>query len=188
MQESPEIHATQPAVPVPRGLTLVLGGARSGKSAFAERLCERAVRPVYIATGVAFDAEMRLRIAEHRARRGEHWQTVDAPLELAPAIRTVRDPGAAILVDCLGVWLGNLMHEQRDVDAEREALLDALRAAVAPVVMVSSEVGMSIVPENAMARAFRDHAGRMHQCIGDLCARVYLVVAGQPLAIKEPTS
>ena len=167
-------------------MALVLGGARSGKSAFAEALAQEQGRGVYIATAERVDDEMALRIEAHRARRGEGWRTVEAPLELAEAIRRESAPKACLLVDCLTVWLGNLMHHGRDVDAAREELLESLRGAAGPVVLVANEVGLGIVPDNAMARAFRDHAGRLNQAVAALSERVYLVTAGLPLALKEP--
>lgn len=168
------------------GLTLVLGGARSGKSRFAEALVEASGREaVYLATGRAFDAEMTARIAEHRDRRGAGWSTVEAPLELGRAIGREARPGAAILVDCLTLWITNLMLEARDVARECDRLTDALRGGLAcPVVLVSSEVGLGIVPDNAMARAFRDHAGRLHQSVAALAQRVVFVAAGLPLVLK----
>ena len=167
-------------------VTLVLGGARSGKSAFAEALAQGHGRSVYVATAERVDDEMAHRIEAHRARRGEGWRTVEAPLELADAIRRESAPQACLLVDCLTVWLGNLMHHGRDVDAVREELLESLRAAAGPVVLVANEVGLGIVPDNAMARAFRDHAGRLNQAVAAVSERVYVVTAGLPLTLKEP--
>ena len=166
-------------------LTLVLGGARSGKSAHAESLVA-GPGPVYIATAEAIDHEMGERIALHRARRGVGWTTVEAPLDLAGALRA-RAPGASgVLVDCLTVWLGNLMHAGRDIDREVLRLLESLAAAAAPLVLVANEVGLGIVPENAMARAFRDHAGTLNQALAARADRVVLVTAGIPLALKAP--
>ncbi len=171
-------------------VALVLGGARSGKSAHAEALARRLAGArgacVYIATAEAFDDEMRARIALHRARRGAPWRTREAPLDLAAAIREEAGPGRAVLVDCLTVWTGNLMHAGRDVPAAMEALVAALVAARGPVVLVASEVGLGIVPDNAMARAFRDHAGRLSQAVAAVAGHVDLVAAGLPLALKRP--
>ena len=167
-------------------LTLVLGGARSGKSAFAESLVQEHGRGIYVATAERVDEEMARRIEAHRARRGETWPTVEAPLALAEAIRRESAPQACLLVDCLTVWLGNLVHHGRDVDGAREELLESLRAAAGPVVVVANEVGLGIVPGNAMARAFRDHAGRLNQAVAAVAERVYFVAAGLPLALKEP--
>ena len=167
------------------GVTLVLGGARSGKSMFAESLaCERGGRPVYVATAEFVDDEMRRRIETHRARRGAAWRTVEAPVELARAIGRESAPRACLLVDCLTVWLGNLAHHARDVDAATQALLGALADAPGPVVLVANEVGLGIVPDNAMARAFRDRAGRLNQAVARVAGTVYFVAAGIPVVIK----
>ena len=168
------------------GVTLVLGGARSGKSAFAEMLVREGGgrQCVYVATAEPVDAEMAGRIEAHRARRGEGWRTVEAPVALAEAIRRESAPRTCLLVDCLTVWLGNLMHHGHDVDAAREALLASLAAASGPVVLVANEVGLGIVPDNAMARAFRDHAGRLNQAVAKAAGRVYFVAAGLPVSLK----
>ncbi len=164
----------------------VLGGARSGKSAFAERLvADTGLRPVYVATGQAFDAEMEARIAEHRARRPAPWETVEAPLDLPAALLREASGGRALLVDCLTLWLSNLLLAEADIAAEAARLREALRRPLAgPVVLVSSEVGLSIVPENALARRFRDEAGRLHQQVAALSDRVTFVAAGLPLQLK----
>jgi adenosylcobinamide kinase/adenosylcobinamide-phosphate guanylyltransferase len=168
--------------------TLVLGGARSGKSRIAEGLAYDAAGPggalVYVATAEPLDGEMRARIATHRARRGDGWRTIDAPLAVAAAIEAEARPGAAVLVDCLTLWLSNLMHLGRDVDAETAGLVAALAAARGPVVLVANEVGLGIVPENALARAFRDHAGRVNQAVAAAAGRAILVAAGLPLTLK----
>jgi adenosylcobinamide kinase/adenosylcobinamide-phosphate guanylyltransferase len=165
-------------------VTFVLGGARSGKSAFAERLVT-AHRPpwTYIATAEAFDDEMRQRIGAHQARRGADWRTVEAPQDLVRAIRQA--PGdQALLVDCLTLWLSNRLLAGADLPADRAALIEALRLRAAPTVVVSSEVGLSIVPENGLARAFRDAAGELHQSAARLAAYVNLIVAGYPITAK----
>ena len=167
------------------GVTLVLGGARSGKSAFAEGLARKdRGQCVYVATAERLDDEMARRIEAHRARRGEGWRTVEAPLRLAEAIRRESVPRTCLLVDCLTVWLGNLMHHGHDVDTARAALLESLAAAAGPVVLVANEVGLGIVPDNATARAFRDHAGRLNQAVAGLAGRVYFVAAGLPVRLK----
>ncbi|WP_200939521.1 bifunctional adenosylcobinamide kinase/adenosylcobinamide-phosphate guanylyltransferase [Aureimonas sp. Leaf454] len=170
------------------GATLVLGGARSGKSRFAEGLIEASpLDPLYIATAGApgEDSEMAARIAEHRARRGERWRDTQAPLDLCGALERHAQLGTAVLVDCLTLWLTNLMVEGRDVLAESEALVETLfQDRFSPVVLVSNEVGLGIVPDNAMARAFRDHAGRLHQSIAARAGDVYFVAAGLPLKLK----
>ncbi|MBX2832476.1 MAG: bifunctional adenosylcobinamide kinase/adenosylcobinamide-phosphate guanylyltransferase [Rhodospirillales bacterium] len=169
----------------PAGIHLILGGARSGKSRFAENIINQAGGGIYIATGRAWDNEMANRIDLHKQSRGDHWQTVEEPLELCAALRTCNiADGKPVLVDCLTLWLTNLMLEERDIDAEIAALCDLVPELQIPVILVSNEVGFGIVPENAMARAFRDHAGRLHQRIAELANRVSLVVAGIPMQIK----
>ena len=168
-----------------RGVTLVLGGTRSGKSAFAESLVQACgLQPVYVATAECVDDEMRDRIATHRARRGAAWRTVEAPVDLVRATGRESTPQACLLVDCLTVWLGNLMHHGRDVDAATEALLESLVTAPGPLVLVANEVGLGIVPDNAMARAFRDRAGWLNQAVARVAESVYFVAAGIPMAIK----
>jgi adenosylcobinamide kinase/adenosylcobinamide-phosphate guanylyltransferase len=165
-------------------VTLVLGGARSGKSRYAEKLAMALPSPwTYIATAEAFDQEMTERIAEHKARRGSGWQTVDAPHDLPGAI--LANPATTpILADCLTLWLSNLMLADRDIEAETQKLDDALAARNAPTFLVANEVGFGIVPENALARRFRDAQGRLNQRIAARADRVVLVVAGIPLVIK----
>ncbi|MFM9975788.1 MAG: bifunctional adenosylcobinamide kinase/adenosylcobinamide-phosphate guanylyltransferase [Beijerinckiaceae bacterium] len=171
-----------------RQLTFVLGGARSGKSAHAEALArDCAATRIYIATAQAFDAEMHERIARHRAdRAADGWQTVEEPFALAEAVAKAANPGAVVLVDCLTLWLSNLMLTERDVEAGRDALLAALAAARGPVVLVSNEVGLGIVPETPLGRRFRDEQGRLNQKIAALCGHVILVAAGLPLVLKRP--
>ncbi len=164
-------------------LTLVLGGARSGKSRHAEALVTALPGPwVYVATAQAFDAEMVSRIEAHRAARVAGWRTVDAPVELAAALDAA---GAApVLVDCLTLWLTNVMLGGHDVPAASESLLVALARRVAPTVLVGNEVGLGIVPDNALARAFRDEAGRLHQALAARADRVLFMVAGLPMTVK----
>lgn len=165
-------------------LTFILGGARSGKSAYAETLIMAHPTPwTYLATAQAFDAEMRERIDAHKARRGEGWRTIEAPQDLPDAILDT-PAQAPLLVDCLAIWLTNRMLAGSDIEADRAALLGALSARAAPTVVVSPEVGLSIVPENALARAFRDAAGVMHQEVAKISAHVALVVAGYPVKVK----
>ena len=166
-------------------VTLVLGGARSGKSARAEAMVEASgLAPIYLATGRAWDDEMRTRIAAHAARRGPGWRTVEEPVDLVVALRREGAGDRAILVDCLTLWVTNLMLAERGVDGEADALVAALPTLPGETVLVSNEVGLGIVPENAMARAFRDHAGRLHQKIAAVADRVELVAAGLPLVLK----
>ena len=164
-------------------LTFVLGGARSGKSRYAEGLVTAAPGPwTYIATAQAFDDEMRARIAQHREERAPGWQTVEAPVEMPAALAGA---GAApVLVDCLTLWLSNLMLGDHYRPAAVAALVEALDRRTATTVLVSNEVGLSVVPGNALARVFRDEAGRLHQAVAARADRVVLVVAGLPLAIK----
>jgi adenosylcobinamide kinase / adenosylcobinamide-phosphate guanylyltransferase len=166
-------------------LTLVLGGARSGKSAFAEALVlGSGLEPVYIATAQALDGEMTERIGLHRQRRGAGWRLVEEPLELAPALTVHAGTGRAVLVDCLTLWLTNLMVAERDVEAESARLLDALPGLEGPVLLVSNEVGQGIVPDNVMARKFVDHAGFLHQGIAEHADAVVLMTAGLPHRLK----
>lgn len=181
-EPGPFRHPESPLAPV----TLVLGGARSGKSAYAQSLVESQPGAcVYVATAEALDAEMAERIRRHRAARGGRWRTVEQALELAQALRSESGEGRTVLVDCLTLWLGNLMAAGRDIGEETRALTDTLGALAGPVVLVSNEVGAGIVPENALARAFRDHAGRLHQAVAAAAQRVVLVTAGLPLTLKD---
>lgn len=163
--------------------TLVLGGARSGKSAYAEDLLN-AGPALYLATGQAFDDEMAARIRLHRDRRGPHWDTLEEPLELAATLDRVLDPVRPVLVDCLTLWISNLMHAGRDVDVETGALCEVLATVRGPVVLVSNEVGLGLVPDNRLAREFRDHQGRVNQRVARSCSRVVFVAAGLPLFLK----
>ena len=169
-----------------RLVTLVLGGARSGKSRYAERLITALPRPwLYVATAEASDAEMAARIASHRAQRGDGWDTVEAAHDLSGALAHA-PKDAAILVDCLTLWLSNRMLAGADVDAEASRIEHALDARTSPVVLVSNEVGLGIVPDNALARRFRDLQGRLNQRFAARADRVILMVAGLPLAAKGP--
>ncbi|MGI4943127.1 MAG: bifunctional adenosylcobinamide kinase/adenosylcobinamide-phosphate guanylyltransferase [Janthinobacterium lividum] len=166
-------------------LTFVLGGARSGKSRHAEALVTAMPGPwTYIATAQAFDAEMWARIAQHRDERAPGWHTVEAPVEMPAALD--RAAATPVLVDCLTLWLSNLMLGNMDLPAAVAALMAALDGRTAPTVLVSNEVGLGIVPDNALARAFRDEAGRLHQQVAARADRVALVVAGLPLTVKGP--
>jgi adenosylcobinamide kinase / adenosylcobinamide-phosphate guanylyltransferase len=167
-------------------VTLVLGGARSGKSRYAEQLVESsASRGTYCATAEAGDAEMTERIAAHRARRGPFWRTVETPLELPQAVASGAAHDRPLLVDCLTLWLSNLLFADRALDRETSALCDALRVAAGPVVLVSNEVGMGLVPNTPLGRQFRDSAGRLNQDVAALADRVVFVAAGLPLVLKE---
>ncbi|MSO68799.1 MAG: bifunctional adenosylcobinamide kinase/adenosylcobinamide-phosphate guanylyltransferase [Alphaproteobacteria bacterium] len=166
-------------------LTLVIGGARSGKSGFAERLClASGLRPLYLATAEARDAEMAARIADHQQRRGSLWRRVEAPLELVDALEAHAGIHAIVLVDCLTLWLSNLIEADRAIEAETARLIEALARLTGPVVFVSNEVGLGIVPDNALARRFRDEAGRLNQRIAATADRVVFIAAGLPLTLK----
>ncbi|MGJ0425296.1 bifunctional adenosylcobinamide kinase/adenosylcobinamide-phosphate guanylyltransferase [Methylocystis sp.] len=169
-------------------LTLVLGGARSGKSAYAESLIVTHPSPwTYIATAEILDEEMRGRVDAHRARRGEEWRTVEAAQALVEAVREAPVDGP-LLIDCLTLWLSNRLLGGADLSRDRAALVHALSFRSAPTVAVSSEVGLSIVPDNALARSFRDAAGELHQSVSRIAGRVALVVAGNPLIVKGQPS
>jgi adenosylcobinamide kinase/adenosylcobinamide-phosphate guanylyltransferase len=176
------------APPLPP-ITLVLGGARSGKSRYAEDLVTATGAGVYLATAEAGDGEMAERIARHRARRGAAWQTVEEPLALGRALISAsamaETCGGAVMVDCLTLWLSNLMGAGRDVDRETAAVLAVLPRLGAPVVFVSNEVGSGIVPATPLGRAFRDEAGRLNQRVAAAADHVVLVVAGLPLVLKQ---
>ena len=166
-------------------VTLILGGARSGKSAHGEALAERRSGAlVYMATAEAGDHEMAARIAAHRSRRGARWTTVEEPLELTRELGRAATPEGAVLVDCLTLWLANLIEAGRDIDAEGAALAATLTGLPGAAVVVSNEVGLGIVPDNRAARAFRDHAGRLHQRIAAAADRVLFMAAGLPLILK----
>lgn len=168
-------------------VTLILGGARSGKTARAEALVlSTGLVPVYLATAQALDAEMRARIERHRLDRGPAWSTVEEPLALPERVVELAVPGNAVLVDCLTLWLTNLMLAGRAIEIEGERLVAGLRGLPAPVVLVSNEVGLGIVPLDAMSRAFVDHAGRLHQKIAAVADRVQLMAAGLALDLKRP--
>lgn len=163
---------------------LVLGGARSGKSRHAQALAEATgLRRTYLATAEARDEEMAARIAQHQAERGAGWQTLEAPLDMPNALGTVAD-NDVVLVDCLTLWLTNVMLGDRDVEKEMEALVAALAAAPQPVILVSNEVGLGLVPETPLGRAFRDAQGRLNQRMAEEVAEVRFVAAGLPLVLK----
>jgi len=168
-------------------LALILGGARSGKSRRAEALAlEWGGDPVYLATAEPFDDEMRERVAQHRAdRQGRGWTTAEEPLDLPAVLAREATAGRTVLVECLTTWVGNLMVHEWPVEPEIARLLAGIDAGVAAdMVLVANEVGLGIVPENRMARDFRDHAGRLHQELATRAGRVELVVAGIPVLVK----
>ncbi|MGC6484977.1 MAG: bifunctional adenosylcobinamide kinase/adenosylcobinamide-phosphate guanylyltransferase [Candidatus Puniceispirillales bacterium] len=166
---------------------LILGGARSGKTAHAEaEALARAGgrKPFYLATGQAFDDEMKARIVRHQSIRGERFHTLEEPMNIAASIRNL-EPGAVLLVDSIGTWITNLMLAEGNLEEITADCLDALRETSGEVVLVSDETGLGIVPDNAMARQFRDHIGMFNQQVASMADRVVLVVAGLPLIIKD---
>ena len=172
-----------PAAPGSARLTLVLGGARSGKSRYAESLVTALPAPwIYVATAEARDAEMAERIAAHQARRGAGWRTLETPRDVVGALTA--HGTTPLLVDCLTLWLANAVLASADVDAEIERLEAALTQAAAPIVLVANEVGFGIVPDDALGRRFRDLQGVLNQRIAARADRVVLVVAGLPLTMK----
>jgi adenosylcobinamide kinase/adenosylcobinamide-phosphate guanylyltransferase len=169
------------------GLVLVTGGARSGKSAFAlEHASGMGGRRAFLATAEALDDEMKERIALHKEQRGADWTTVEEPLDLAGWFGSDGGNYDVVVLDCLTIWLSNVMHTE-GLDAEEESgrLVDAMDAATCGVVAVTNEVGMGIVPESAIAREFRDLAGRLNRLAADKADEVYLMVAGMPLTVKK---
>lgn len=165
---------------------LVMGGCRSGKSRHALQLAEKIcdVHRVFIATCVPYDEEMKDRVRRHQAERNSSWITVDAPVELAEAIHTYSQSACVILVDCLTLWMSNLLMETPNLDRRIEELTEAINKAGCPVILVSNEVGTGIVPENALARQFRDAVGFANQKIAACAHEVIWVVAGIPMKIK----
>ncbi len=167
------------------GTTLILGGARSGKSVYAEKLVLASqLRPIYIATGQARDDEMQDRIKHHKERRGPNWITIEEPLNLVGTLTKNTTPDNIILVDCLTLWLSNLMMADKNIDTEISALTALMPNLAGPVVFVSNEVGMGLVPETALGRNFRDHQGRLNQRIAQVANTVSFIAAGYPLSLK----
>ena len=168
------------------GHILVLGGARSGKTGFAERLAMRAgSKPAYLATAQALDAEMRDRVQSHKEQRQGRFATIEEPLELPQALFAAAQSHDVILVDCLTLWITNLLSMERDVADEVDTLVEVLEAIeTSKVVIVSNEVGLGIVPDNALARTFRDLTGAAHQELAGMCDHVYFVTAGLPVVVK----
>ena len=179
----PFLSAASPKL-LPR-VTLVLGGARSGKSRYAEALVDATGVPaLYLATGEARDGEMAERIRQHRARRGARWETREEPLALSEVLCRESRSDRPVLVDCLTLWLANLLEAGRLPERETAALLAALPRLEGPVVFVANEVGLGIVPENALARRFRDEAGRLNQAVAAAAERVFFLAAGLPMTLK----
>ena len=168
---------------------LILGGARSGKSAYAQKLAEaHGPERLYLATATAGDEEMAARIARHRRDRGQGWTTLEEPLEIAVALATHARAGRAVVVDCLTLWLSNLMLAGRDPGPAVAALAEALQGLAGPVILVSNEVGMGLVPDHKLGREFRDWQGRANREIAAACDVVIFVAAGLPLQLKPSTT
>lgn len=167
-------------------ITLVLGGARSGKSRYAEGIAAATGKPkLYVATSEALDSEMQSRIARHKEdRKNNGWQTAEEPIFIGKILLDTHFSGRVILVDCLTLWLSNLMHYGMPIDTHGSQLLEALRQTHADVILVSNEVGMGIVPEHKMARDFRDASGILHQQVANIADRVVIMVAGLPMTLK----
>ncbi|MEW6108275.1 MAG: bifunctional adenosylcobinamide kinase/adenosylcobinamide-phosphate guanylyltransferase [Nitrospirota bacterium] len=177
-------------------IIFITGGARSGKSSFAMAEASKIDgRKAYIATAEALDEEMKERIERHKKQRGNEWDAYEEPLEIADVIKTIEGKYDVIIIDCLTLWLSNVMHADLNLDEEIESLIGILQYAPAqksirtcsntPLLIVSNEVGMGIVPENEMARRFRDMAGTLNQRIAEIADEVYMVVAGIPVKIKS---
>ncbi|MCD5996018.1 bifunctional adenosylcobinamide kinase/adenosylcobinamide-phosphate guanylyltransferase [Pseudomonas sp. CDFA 602] len=168
-------------------LQLILGGARSGKSRLAEKLAaESSLSVLYIATSQPLDGEMNQRVASHRARRPDHWGLVEEPVELARTLRENAAPDRCLLVDCLTLWLTNLLmlDDPQRLEHERQALLDCLAGLPGEVIFVSNETGLGVVPMGELTRRYVDEAGLLHQALAERCQRVVLTVAGLPLTLK----
>jgi len=163
-------------------LTLIIGGAKSGKTAHALASCP--APHCYIATAQALDSEMESRIAAHQEERGETWGLAEAPLDLPGTIRAEAIEGRSLLIDCLTLWLSNLMHEQRALDTETNALLHAAKAAPGRIVMVSNEIGLGLVPMEKLSREFRDAQGALNQRVAAAADHVRFIAAGLPMVLK----
>ncbi len=169
--------------------SLILGGARSGKTSFALKQCEAMKEGlklgcIYIATGTAGDEEMEQRIQRHRQERGAHWQTMEEPLDLPRLLVQQSRADCVVLVDCLTLWLSNVLLAELDCEAMTDALVSAVPVCAGPVVFVSNEVGLGIVPDNALARRFRDLQGRLNQKMAAACDHAVFMAAGLPIALK----
>lgn len=166
--------------------TLVLGGARSGKSTFAEQLASQSgLDRIFLATGLALDDEMSTRIAYHRSQRSEAWLTIEEPLRIAEAIGRESSATRILVVDCLTLWLSNLMHAGLEPSKEADGLIASLGGSAGPVILVSNEVGLGIVPQTPLGRAFRDAQGRLNQRLAMAVGDVVFVAAGLPLWLKR---
>jgi adenosylcobinamide kinase / adenosylcobinamide-phosphate guanylyltransferase len=167
----------------------ILGGARSGKTRLALERAERStLQKVYVATAAAWDGEMRERIALHKAERDQSWTTLEETQALAELIQTEARPDRVLLIDCLTLWLTNVMLADKDCAAESKRMSDAVQTAKGPLILVSNEVGLGIVPDNALARRFRDEQGQLNQAMARICKEVIFVAAGLPLTLKAPVA
>lgn len=167
------------------GISLILGGARCGKSLFAEQLVEQAEHPIYLATAEAQDREMKNRITEHQKRRKKHWTTIEEPLALTQVLRQNTATNTAILVDCLTLWLCNLMCRRLDLQTEITSLVNVLPNLSGSIVFVTNEVGLGIIPNDPLSRNFRDEAGCLHQKIAAHASTVCFMVAGLPIILRQ---
>ena len=168
-------------------VTLVLGGARSGKSRYAEQLVEGQGKGLYLATAEPMDDEMRARIVKHQARRGDIWKTIEEPRELVAVLTRESCPDRPILVDCLTLWLSYVMFHDISAEGELQKLMDLLQSGAlrGPVVFVSNQIGLGVVPDNEVSRAFVDAQGELNQLVAKLANRVVLVTAGLPQVLKD---
>ena len=165
-------------------ISLILGGAASGKSQYAEDLAKSYGSRFYIATAISTDAEFERRIQNHKDRRGKEWQTLEVPLDLAGVLASLKDPQSVILIDCMTLWLTNLVLGEKQLEAETNTIIQALKTAKPDIIMVSNEVGHGIVPENALARHFRDAQGTLNQALAKAASNVVFVIAGCPMILK----
>lgn len=166
-------------------VTLILGGAKSGKSAFALRLGEGyEAKRAFVATAQALDHEMAERIKKHKLERADRWDTFEEPFDVAGLIGSIQRDYEVILIDCLTLWTSNVLLADRDFESESGLLIDTLKEASSQIIVVSNEVGLGIVPENRLARQFRDYAGTLNRAMASLAEAVYFVVAGIPIKIK----
>lgn len=169
-----------------KNITLILGGARSGKSRLAEKFALNLnLTPIYLATGEARDSEMAARIAAHKEDRGQRWKTIEEPLNVGKILHENSENNSVILVDCLTLWLSNLFEHGYNIEEQIDQLIEALKSSLGPVVLVSNDVGQGIVPTNELARNFRDESGRLNQKIAAIAQNVYSVTAGLPIPLKE---
>ncbi|MCY4581785.1 MAG: bifunctional adenosylcobinamide kinase/adenosylcobinamide-phosphate guanylyltransferase [Chloroflexi bacterium] len=169
-------------------LTFILGGVRAGKSSYAQRLAEDGRRVLFVATAEAGDAEMEARIRTHQENRPAEWDTLEEPLDLVEALMPVLDRYDTVLLDCLTLWVSNLLlsNQGRDIPAEARRLLEVCRRSEAAWVVVSNEVGLGVVPANELGRAFADELGRVNQLVAAEADVVFFMAAGLPLTVKEP--